>query len=106
MLEVMFVAVEDEAHAGTREEREQCLHPVGVVMIRPRAEGRVMTEDELPSGRRIGCERLIDPFPVLRIFVEPLAAEEVLFRRVDADELDIASVAEAIEESRIDRRAA
>src|SRR5262249_3243865 len=41
MLEVVLMAGEHDAYAGTCEERQQRVHPVGVVMIWPRTERRV-----------------------------------------------------------------
>src|SRR5262245_24523562 len=104
MLEVVLMAGEHNAYAGTCEERQQRVHPVGVVMIWPRTERRVVTENEFPARRRVRHQRLLHPFPVLRIFKQTLALEEILLGRVDADELDIASITESIEESRIHRR--
>src|ERR1700740_2052243 len=62
-----------------------------------------MAKDELPSRRRVRRQRLLHPLPVLRVFVEPLAAEEVFLRRVDADEFHVAAVLETVEGAGIPR---
>src|SRR5688500_9442832 len=74
-------------------------------MLRPGAVDRVMRERNPPPHRRIVRKRLLDEVPVLRILVEPLAAAEILLRRIDAYELDVGSVAEAVEQPGAKRRA-
>src|SRR5687767_5485308 len=106
MLKVVFVAAEHGAHAAAREQRQQPLHAVGVVVARPGAERWMVTEGQAPPDAWRRLERLLDPLPVLRVFVQALAAEEAFLGRVEADELDVATVAEPVEESGIDRRAA
>src|SRR3954464_533543 len=102
VLKVVLVSAEYRANAAGREQRQQLLHPIRVAMLRSRAERRMVTEREPPlDSRRVG-ERALDPGPVLRILEEPLSLEEALLRRVEADELDVAAVAEAIEQPRID----
>src|SRR6478735_7873043 len=99
MLKIVLVSVEDDAHARAREERQQYLHPIGIVVIRARAERRVMTEHEFPASRLVRRERLIHPFPVFRVLEQALALEEILLGGVDAEELDVASVAEPVKKA-------
>src|SRR3954467_14566545 len=76
VLKVVLVAAEHRANAPAREQREQLLHAIGVAMLRPGAERRMMTERQPPLDvLRVG-ERALDPGPVLRIFEEPLSPEE------------------------------
>jgi len=105
VLEVVLVAAEHRPDAAAGEQRHQPLHAVGVVMPRSRAERRMVAEGQPPpdAGRRL--ERLLDPFPVLGILEQAFAAEEAFLRRVEADELDVASVPEPVEQSRVDRGA-
>src|SRR5687767_13292519 len=105
MLEVVFVAAEHRPDAATGEQGHEPLRAVGVVMPRSRAERWMMTERETPRDARRRLERLLDPFPVLRILEQALAAEEAFLGRVEADELDIAPVPEPVKQSRIDRGA-
>src|SRR6185503_2323536 len=88
VLKVVLMAREHDAYARAREERQQRLHPIGVVMIRACAKRGMVAEHDFPACRGVRRERLIDPFPVLRIFEQASTLEEILLGRVDADEID------------------
>src|SRR5262245_30673474 len=56
--------------------------------------------------RSLSRKCLLEKIPMLRELEQAIAAEEILLRCVDADEFDVASVAETIEQPRRKRRAA
>src|SRR5687768_1858618 len=72
-------------------------------MLRPGAVERVMRERDPPPHGCIPRKRALDEFPMLRVFEETLAAKEIFLRRIDADELDVGAVAEAIKQSWLER---
>ncbi len=80
-----------EARAAAREQRDDFVHAARVVVLRAGTERRMMAERDSPldAPRGAGGKRVLEKLPVLRILVEAAAAEEVLLRRVEADELDV-----------------
>src|SRR5687767_2952443 len=98
VLEVVLVAAEDRPDAALLEQRQQLLHVIGVAVLGPGAERRMMAEGDSPPHALVRCEGLFDPLAMLGILEETLAAEEAFLRRIEADELDVAAEAKAIEE--------
>src|SRR3954470_17621635 len=76
-------------------------------MPRAGAERRMVAERKAPA-HAVGRDgkRTLHPLGVLRKVEQPRALEEILLRGVDADELDVRSKPEAIEQSRAERGAA
>src|SRR4051812_48056215 len=89
VLEVVFMTAEAGADATRLEQLDHARHPIGVAMQRSGAERRMMAERNPPADA-IRCRRRKGPLheiPVLRVFEDPPAPEEVLLRRIEADEL-------------------
>ena len=102
VLEVVLVPAEHDAHARVAEARHQRLHVARVVMARPGASTAGDGRTGSASGtRRLGDrEGLLEERLMLRMFEQPPAREEMLLRRVDANELDVAAEPHPIEQAR------
>jgi hypothetical protein len=102
VLEIVLVAAEVRSHTAAMKQVDERFHAARVVMQRTGTVRRMMPEGNAPAHRVLTCrrERFLEEVPVLRVLVQASTAEEVLFRRVDADELDVGRSAETVEQSR------
>ena len=106
VLEIVLVTAEAGAHAAGLEQIDDGAHAIGVAMLGTSAERRMMAErDSPPDTFAGGGEGPLHEVPVLGIFEQPPSSEKILFRRVEANELDVAADAEFVEQSRVDRGA-
>src|SRR5689334_12539415 len=106
VLKIVLVSAEHRPHPRPLPQGNQTVHALRVVMLRTGAVWRMMTEWDSPerSAAVLG-KRELEKLPVLGVFEQPPPLEKIFFRRVDAAELDIRSIAESIEHPRTERRA-
>src|SRR5262245_36688260 len=102
MLKVVLVPTEHDPHTRLPESLHQRMHVAGVVVAGACTVRRVMTKRNAPAHLILGgySKAGFQKCLVFRVLDETPRSEEVLFRRVEADEFDVGAKAHAVEQTR------